>query len=57
MKEESSLFDIRGEKNKKINLGKKKENFLCSLSEVEHFLCHCNKAIKCGKIVKIFSQF
>lgn len=57
MNEESSLFDIRGEKKEKINLGKKKENVISSLSEVEHFLCHCNKAIKCGKIVKLFNQF
>ena len=57
MNEESSLFDIRSDKKKKFVLSKKKENVLSSLSEVEHFLCHCSKAIKCGKIVKIFSQF
>lgn len=54
---DSSLFDSRGEKKKKFDFGKKKENTIRSLSEVECFLCQCHKAIKCGKIVCLFKNF
>lgn len=30
-----------------FDLGQKKENTLCSLYEVESFLCNCSKALKC----------
>ena len=56
MNEDSSLFDVRGEEKEKFNLDKKKKNAIRSLSEVEYFLCQCNKAIKCGKIVKFFKN-
>lgn len=57
MHKDLTIFDSRSENNKKFNLGKKKENTIRSLSEVEHFLCQCNKAIKCGKIVNLFNHF
>lgn len=57
MNKDLTIFDSRSEKKKKFDISQKKENTIRSLSEVEHFLCQCNKAIKCGKIVKIFNQF
>lgn len=56
MPNDSYLFDVRGEKKKKFNFGKKKENTIRSLSEIEHFLCQCTKAIKCGKVIKILKN-
>ena len=37
----------------KINFAQKKENTICSLFEVEHFLCNFKKTIKCIKLYKI----
>lgn len=43
-------------KGKKVDFCKKKENIICSLSEVEFFLCNCSKAVKCGKILNFFKH-
>lgn len=41
-------------KNKnKINFAQKKENTICSLFEVEHFLCDCKKLINTLKLYHI----
>ena len=42
--------------NNKIpfNFSQKKENTLCSLREVECFLCNCQKALKCFKFYCFF---
>lgn len=41
--------------NKTIsNFSQKKENTLCSLREVECFLCNCQKALKCFKFYCFF---
>ena len=37
-----------------FNFAQKKENTLCSLHEVENFLCNCQKAIKCFKFYCFF---
>lgn len=37
-----------------FNFSQKKENTLCSLREVECFLCNCQKAIKCFKFYCFF---
>ena len=36
------------------NISQKKENILCSLNQVENFLCNCTKAIKCFKFYSLF---
>ena len=53
MIEETSLFEVRGEKN---NFKDKKDNLIHSLCEVENFLCCCHKAAKCGEIVKFVKR-
>lgn len=37
-----------------FNFSQKKENTLCSLREVEGFLCNCQKALKCFKFYCFF---
>lgn len=37
-----------------FNFSQKKENTLCSLREVECFLCNCQKALKCFKFYCFF---
>lgn len=37
-----------------FNFGQKKENTLCSLYEVENFLCHFSKVLKCVKLYCFF---
>ena len=37
-----------------FNFAQKKENTLCSLHEVENFLCNCQKALKCFKFYCFF---
>ena len=39
--------------NKKIDFAKKKENTICSLFEVEHFLCDFKKIINTIKLYHI----
>ncbi len=56
MKEDSFILNTRSEKKKKFDFGQKKENTIRSLSEVEQFLCQCNKAFKCGKIIKLLKR-
>lgn len=51
-----SSCDGNLKKEKKIDFCKKKENIICSLSEVEFFLCNCSKALKCGKIISFFKH-
>jgi len=36
------------------NFAQKKENTINSLFEVEHFLCKCQKALKCLKFYSFF---
>ena len=43
-----------GKGKKKINLAHKKENIVCSLNEVECFLCKLNKAVRCFKFYSFF---
>lgn len=50
-----SLSSCNGNQ-KKVDFGKKKENIICSLSEVEFFLCNCSKVVKCGKILNFFKH-
>lgn len=38
----------------KFDFAQKKENTICSLYEVENFLCSCQKAIKCLKFYCFF---
>lgn len=40
-------------KNNKIDFRKKKDNTVCSLFEVEHFLCNFKKLINTIKLYKI----
>lgn len=54
--DENLPIDSRGEKKKKINFAKKKENTIRSLCEVEKFLCGLNRALKCGKIISFFNK-
>jgi hypothetical protein len=37
-----------------LNLVSKKENAICSLYEVENFLCKCSKALKYFKFCNFF---
>lgn len=37
-----------------FNFSQKKENTMCSLREVECFLCNCQKALKCFKFYCFF---
>ncbi len=37
-----------------FNFSQKKENTICSLREVECFLCNCQKALKCFKFYCFF---
>lgn len=37
-----------------FNFCQKKENTLCSLYEIENFLCNFNKALKCFNIYRRF---
>lgn len=41
-------------KNLNFNFNQKKENTLCSLYQVENFLCQFSKALKCFKIYGLF---
>ena len=41
---------------KKFDFAQKKENTIRSLSEVEHFLCSINKALKGAKVYKILRK-
>lgn len=41
-------------KQKKMNLAHKKENIVCSLNEVECFLCKLNKAVRYFKFCSFF---
>lgn len=41
-------------KESSFNLTQKKENTINSLFEVEHFLCKCQKALKCFKFYSFF---
>jgi len=45
--------DVRNDKKKK-DLIAKKENIVCSLNEVECFLCKASKAIRCFKFCSLF---
>lgn len=40
--------------NSKFNFNQKKENTLCSLYQVENFLCQFSKALKCFKFYEFF---
>ena len=40
-------------KNNKIDFAKKKENTVCSLFEVEHFLCDFKRLLNTIKLYKI----
>lgn len=42
------------QKQKCCNFTQKKENTINSLFEVEHFLCRCQKALKCLKLYSLF---
>ena len=37
-----------------INFSQKKENALCSLYQVENFLCQFSKALKCFRLYDFF---
>ncbi len=50
----NNLVDIKkNKKEKKIDFIKKKDNTICSLFEVEHFLCDFKKLINTIKLYKI----
>lgn len=36
------------------SFGQKKENILCSLNQVENFLCNFSKALRCFKFYSFF---
>lgn len=40
--------------NNSFNFALKKENTICSLREVEHFLCNCQRALRCFKFYCFF---
>ncbi len=44
---------ICNEERKKFCFHEKKENMLCSLNEVEHFLCNFKKVVKSIEIYKL----
>lgn len=44
---------IKQEEKNKFNFAKKKENTICSLFEVEHFLCDFHKFINTLKLYHI----
>lgn len=47
------LEDNRSQKKKeKLNLKKRKDCTICSIKEVEYFLCNLDKAVKSIKIYK-----
>lgn len=41
------------EKKKKFNFHEKKENLICSLNQVEYFLCHFKKIAKSIQLYKL----
>ncbi len=50
----NNLVNIKkNKKEKKIDFIKKKDNTICSLFEVEHFLCDFKKLINTIKLYKI----
>ena len=50
----NNLVNIKkNKKEKKIDFIKKKNNTICSLFEVEHFLCDFKKLINTNKLYKI----
>ena len=42
------------DKKNAFNFNEKKENTICSLYEVENFLCALQKTLKCFKLYSIF---
>lgn len=50
---DNNLENFKNKNEKKIDFVKRKENTICSLFEVENFLCNCKKFINTIKLYKI----